>query len=93
MAAEHSSAAALKGGHALLKGGKPLFELGCGVTAEDALANHGLLQTIEAFLDLPKRSVGFGAEFSELFAEFTQQAQSVVLGRAHRKFLVRRSET
>jgi hypothetical protein len=42
------STAPFKGGNALLEGGKPLFELCSGITAENALSKHRLADAIDA---------------------------------------------
>jgi len=35
-----------------VRGGKPLIEFGGGITAENALAQRGLAETVNAFLEL-----------------------------------------
>ncbi len=42
---------AFERGNTLFEGGKPLIEFGGGITAENALAQHGLAETVNTFLE------------------------------------------
>lgn len=77
-----------------INGGKPFFDFGGGITAQNTLSHHGFLQTIEAALeffvvpvDLVVKSVDFAVQLGiqrfHRSAEFTQGVKGMILRVGH----------
>jgi hypothetical protein len=72
-AAVGTSPSAFKRGNTLFEGGKPLVEFGGGITAENALAQHGLAEAINAFLEFFLVSIDLVVQQGNLVVEFAVQ--------------------